>query len=31
MLHEVVDIFIMNTLQFYPDMFRHMVAILRGS
>jgi hypothetical protein len=30
MLKEVVDF--VNSLQiFYPDMFRHMVAILRGS
>jgi hypothetical protein len=31
MLKEVVD-FLINTFQiFYPDMFRHMVVILRGS
>jgi hypothetical protein len=32
MLKEVVDFFINKFLFFlYPDMFRHMVAILRGS
>jgi hypothetical protein len=30
MLKEVVD-FLLIRSKFYPDMFRHMVAILRGS